>query len=55
MQTLYAERFKLSDEQEWIRDLLKLCKLHEVGNVTVENVVKTWVKDAIAAQLVSSL
>ena len=54
-----AERFKFSeveqDGQEYIRDLLKMCKVHDVSNVTVENVLKAGVNDAIAAQLVSAL
>ena len=55
----YAERFKFSeveqDGQECIRDLLKMCKVHDVSNVTVDNVVKIGVKDVIAQQLVSVL
>ena len=55
----YVERFKFSeveqDGQECIRDLLKMCKVHDVSNVAVENVVKIGVKDVIAQQLVSVL
>ena len=52
----YPERFKFSEvEKDGKQDLLRLSKVHDNSEVSVENVVKIGVKDVIAAQLVSAL
>ena len=42
------------DGQESVREFLKMCKVHDVNDVTVQNVAKFGVKDVIAAQLVNA-
>ena len=51
----YPERFNFSEVEKDGQDLLRLSKVHDVSEVSVENVVKIGVKDVIAAQLVSTL